>query len=65
MPVLRNVVRNAAKNNYSMQSIILGIVQSSPFQMRTKLADATVAAIDNRPAAVNTVAKTEQPRSSR
>jgi hypothetical protein len=65
MPVLRNVVRNAAKNNYAIQSIILGIVQSSPFQMRTKLADATVAAIDNRPAAVDTVAKTEQPRSSR
>jgi hypothetical protein len=39
MPVVRSVVRAAAKNNYSMQSIILGIVQSSPFQMRTKLTD--------------------------
>jgi hypothetical protein len=65
MSVVRNIVRSAAKNNYAMQSIILGIVQSSPFQMRTKLSDAAVAAIDNRPAAVNTVAKTEQPRSSR
>jgi mono/diheme cytochrome c family protein len=37
MPVVRSVVKNAAKNNYGMQSIILGIVQSSPFQMRTKL----------------------------
>jgi mono/diheme cytochrome c family protein len=37
MPVVRSVVKSAAKNNYSMQSIILGIVQSSPFQMRTKL----------------------------
>jgi len=37
MPVVRKVVQGAAKNNYAMQSIILGIVKSSPFQMRTKL----------------------------
>jgi hypothetical protein len=37
MPVVRSVVKSSAKNNYAMQSIILGIVQSSPFQMRTKL----------------------------
>jgi hypothetical protein len=37
MPVVRGVLRGAEKNNYAMQSIILGIVQSSPFQMRTKL----------------------------
>jgi hypothetical protein len=49
MPVVRNVVKGAAKNNYAMQSIILGIVQSSPFQMRTKLKDN---------GAVNTVAQT-------
>jgi hypothetical protein len=39
MPVVRSVLRSAAKSNYAMQSIILGIVQSSPFQMRTKLTD--------------------------
>jgi hypothetical protein len=39
MPVVRNVLRGVAKNNYPMQSIILGIVQSSPFQMRTKLSN--------------------------
>jgi hypothetical protein len=39
MPVVRNILKSSAKNNYSMQSIILGIVQSSPFQMRTKLTD--------------------------
>jgi hypothetical protein len=39
MPVVRNVVRSAAAQNYSMQSLILGIVKSDPFQMRTKLAD--------------------------
>jgi len=49
MPVVRSVVKAAAKNNYAMQSIILGIVQSSPFQMRTKL---------NNNGAVKTVAQT-------
>jgi hypothetical protein len=37
MPVVRSVLKGASKNNYAMQSIILGIVQSSPFQMRTTL----------------------------
>ena len=37
MPVVRRVVSNAARQNYAMHAIILGIVQSSPFQMRTKL----------------------------
>jgi hypothetical protein len=35
MPVVRGVVRAAAARNYSMQAILLGIVQSAPFQMRT------------------------------
>ena len=39
MPVVRSVVRDAAAQNYAMQSIVLGIVQSAPFQMRTKLTD--------------------------
>jgi cytochrome c5 len=37
MPVVRKVLKGAAKDNYRLQSIIVGIVQSSPFQMRTKL----------------------------
>jgi cytochrome c5 len=37
MPVVRSIMRGAAKNNYAMQSIVLGIVQSSAFQMRTKV----------------------------
>jgi hypothetical protein len=36
-PALRNVLRSAAKDSYAMQSLILGIVESRPFQMRTKL----------------------------
>jgi mono/diheme cytochrome c family protein len=49
MPVVRNILRDAAKNNYAMQSIVLGIVQSNPFQMRTKLTNTS---------AVKTVAQT-------
>jgi len=37
MPVVRAVVREAAKNNYRFSSIILGIVKSAPFQMRVKV----------------------------
>jgi Protein of unknown function (DUF1585) len=44
MPVVRNIMRGAAKDNYPMQSIILGIVQSSPFQMRTKLTENSLVA---------------------
>jgi hypothetical protein len=39
MPVVRGIVRSAAAQNYAMQSILLGIVKSTPFQMRTKLTD--------------------------
>jgi hypothetical protein len=44
MPVVRGVVRSAAARNYAMQSILLGIVQSNPFQMRTKLGNTGAAA---------------------
>jgi hypothetical protein len=40
MPVVRSVVKNAAAQNYAMQAIVLGIVRSVPFQMRTTLRDA-------------------------
>ena len=36
MPVVRSIVRDAGKNNYRFSSIVLGIVKSAPFQMRTK-----------------------------
>jgi mono/diheme cytochrome c family protein len=39
MPVVRTVVREAAGQKYAMQAILLGIVKSAPFQMRTKLTD--------------------------
>jgi Protein of unknown function (DUF1585)/Protein of unknown function (DUF1588) len=37
MPVIRNIVKKAALNNYRLSSIIMGIIESAPFQMRTKL----------------------------
>ena len=37
MPVIRSIVRDAAKNNYRFSSIVLGIVKSAPFQMRMKV----------------------------
>jgi hypothetical protein len=36
MPVVRSIVRNAAKDDYRLTAIVLGIVDSLPFQMRTK-----------------------------
>jgi uncharacterized protein DUF1592/uncharacterized protein DUF1588/uncharacterized protein DUF1587/uncharacterized protein DUF1585/uncharacterized protein DUF1595 len=35
MPAVREIVREAAQNNYKMSSVILGAIRSTPFQMRT------------------------------
>ena len=37
MPVVRSIVRDAAKNNNRFSAIVLGIVKSAPFQMRVKV----------------------------
>lgn len=36
MPVIRSIVRDADKNDDRFLSILMGIIKSSPFQMRTK-----------------------------
>jgi hypothetical protein len=36
MPVIRGIVHDAARTDYHFSSIILGIVKSAPFQMRSK-----------------------------
>jgi Protein of unknown function (DUF1592)/Protein of unknown function (DUF1588)/Protein of unknown function (DUF1585)/Protein of unknown function (DUF1587)/Protein of unknown function (DUF1595)/Planctomycete cytochrome C len=36
MPAVRAIVRNAALHDYRFSSLILGVVHSMPFQMRTK-----------------------------
>jgi hypothetical protein len=47
MPVVRSIVRNAAKNNYSLQSIVLGIIDSYPFLMRTNSSASNINSIAN------------------
>jgi mono/diheme cytochrome c family protein len=37
MPVVRSIVREADKNQDRFSAIVLGIVKSAPFQMRTKM----------------------------
>jgi hypothetical protein len=36
MPVVRSVIREAARNDYRFSSLVLGIVKSAPFQMKVK-----------------------------
>jgi hypothetical protein len=40
MSVVRSIVRNAKQKDYKFQDLIMGIVQSAPFTMRTKIGDA-------------------------
>jgi hypothetical protein len=37
MPVIRSIVRDAEKNNNRFSAILMGIIKSAPFQMRTKV----------------------------
>jgi mono/diheme cytochrome c family protein len=37
MPVVRSIVKKAAPANYRLASLIMSIVESAPFQMRTRL----------------------------
>ena len=41
MPVVRQIVRDAERNNYRFSTIVLGVVKSAPFQMKMKVADTT------------------------
>ncbi|MBI2150076.1 MAG: DUF1585 domain-containing protein [Acidobacteria bacterium] len=36
MPVVRSILKDAARNNYRFSSLVLGIVKSGPFQMKVK-----------------------------
>jgi hypothetical protein len=44
MPTVRSIVREAAEDDYRLSSFIVGVVQSAPFQMRTKVGSRAVAA---------------------
>jgi hypothetical protein len=41
MPTVRSIVKDAARNNYRFSSLVLGVVKSAPFQMKTQSASAT------------------------
>ncbi len=45
MPVVRAIVRDAARNDYRFSSIVFGIVKSDPFQMNVKPAGPVTAAL--------------------
>jgi Protein of unknown function (DUF1592)/Protein of unknown function (DUF1588)/Protein of unknown function (DUF1587)/Protein of unknown function (DUF1585)/Protein of unknown function (DUF1595) len=51
MPVVRTILHNAAANEYRLTDIVLGIVDSLPFQMRSK---------PGKPSALATVAHTRE-----
>jgi Protein of unknown function (DUF1592)/Protein of unknown function (DUF1588)/Protein of unknown function (DUF1585)/Protein of unknown function (DUF1587)/Protein of unknown function (DUF1595) len=51
MPTMRQILRNAAEDDYSLMSIVLGIVDSYPFQMRMNL---------SAPDAAETIAQTRE-----
>ena len=36
MPAIRSVAREAERNDYRFSSLVVGVVKSGPFQMRTK-----------------------------
>jgi hypothetical protein len=38
-PVIRSITRDAARDDYRMSSLIMGIVHSAPFQMRRAAED--------------------------
>jgi DsbC/DsbD-like thiol-disulfide interchange protein len=66
MPVIRGIVRRAAREDYRFGSIIMGIVESAPFQMRTRLEPAdtstTVADANAKPfGSPGRTASVEQP----
>jgi mono/diheme cytochrome c family protein len=43
MPVVRRIVKASAQNDYRLSAIVMGIIESAPFQMRTKLETAEIA----------------------
>ncbi len=48
MPVVRRIVKKAGQNEYGLSSIVMGIIESAPFQMRTKLELAENASSKNK-----------------
>jgi hypothetical protein len=47
MPIVRSILKDAARNNYRFSSVVLGIVKSSPFQMRSRGSEDSKPVADN------------------
>ncbi len=62
MPVVRRIVKKTAQNDYRLSTIVMGIVESAPFQMRTKLEAAEAARLE--PAGTGTVARSNNSQAS-
>jgi mono/diheme cytochrome c family protein len=45
MPVVRSIMRGAERDRYKFSSLVLGVVQSAPFQMKVKQSAAAVAEV--------------------
>jgi hypothetical protein len=43
MPVVRSIVRAAAEDNYKFSALVLGVVESQPFQMNQRMSEGEVA----------------------
>jgi len=59
MPVVRRIEKKAAQNDYRLSAIVMGIVESAPFQMRTKLEPAESVGLKPKvaPASTHTIAR--------
>ena len=62
MPVVRRIVKKAAQNNYQLSTVVLGIVESAPFQMRTKLEPAEIGSADTNKVARSNVTSSNTAR---
>ena len=59
MPVVRRIVKKAGQNGYRLSTIVNEIIESAPFQMRTRLEPAPVS---NKVARATTVGAVNRPQ---
>jgi mono/diheme cytochrome c family protein len=67
MPVVRRIVKKAAQSDYRLSSVVMGIVESAPFQMRTKLEPAETGSADTTKVARSNItsSSTARPNTAR
>jgi hypothetical protein len=61
MPLVRSIIHNAAKNNFKFSSLVLGIVNSEPFQMNGRM-EITEKGGDTKPVAANSEKSADKPK---